>query len=103
MKGLPKTLNDKHDYLYAKDNFPEDYWRPEFQHLLDSRFCWYFVENLSRADSGITDDTHKVVENHSTGEQEETTYAQYELRENPNAKIFRIGFTVAEVEEILSA
>lgn len=102
MKGLPKTLNSKQDYLYARDNLPADYWRPEFQHLLDSRFCWYFVENLPIGKEGINDDTHKVVENHGIGEQEETIYAQYELRENPNAKIFRIGFTVAEVEEILA-
>lgn len=101
MKGLPKTLNDKHDYLYAKDNFPEDYWRPKFQHLLDSRFCWYFVENLPIGREGITDATHKVVESRGMGEGEETTYSQYELRENPTAKIFRIGFTVEEVEEAL--
>lgn len=101
MKGLPKTLNDKHDYLYAKDNFPEDYWRPKFQHLLDNRFCWYYVSDLDSKRKGVTDDTHKVVENQDP-DSDSVTYAQYELGANPDAKIFRIGFTVAEVEEILA-
>lgn len=97
----PKNLNSKSDYMYARDHFPESYWRPKFQALLDSRFCWYYVEMVDSPEAGITDDTHKVVEFNDTGDGE-ITYAQYELRENPTAKIFRIGFTVAEVEEILA-
>ena len=42
----------------------------------------------------MIDDTHRV-----TGEEPERL--QQELVEDENAKIFRIGFTVAEVEEIL--
>ena len=101
MKGLPKTLNSKQDYLYLKENTSKEYYVPFFQELLDSRFGWYFVENLPTGKEGINDDTHKVVVNEGMGENEETIYAQYELKENENAKIFRIGFTVEEVENII--
>ena len=101
MKGLPKHINSKQDYLYVKNNYAKEYWQPLFQALLDTRFEWYFVEDLPIGKEGISDATHKVVENHSTEEGEETTYSQYELRENPNAKIYRLGFTVEEVEAIL--
>lgn len=94
MKGLPKNLNSKEDYIYAKNNFPEEYWKKEFQNLLDNRFGWFYVEDLE-SEKGINDDTHKVVEDKDTG------YTQYELRENPDAKIFKLGFTVEEVEEML--
>lgn len=99
MQGFPKTLNSKEDYLYIKENFDKSLWLPEFQNLLDSYKDWFFVSNLDSEDEGTTDDTHKVVvsENEDT-----TTYAQYELQENPTAKIFRLGFTVDEVTAIVN-
>lgn len=101
MKGLPKTLNSKQDYLYLKENTSKEYYVPFFQELLDSRFGWYFVENLPTGKEGINDDTHKIVVNEGMRENEEITYAQYELKENENAKIFRLGFTVEEVQKII--
>lgn len=100
MKGLPKTLNSKQDYLYLKENTSKEYYVPFFQELLDSRFGWYFEKYIEK-EEGIEDDTHKIVEENNMGESEETIYAQYVWKENENAKIFRIGFTVEEVEEII--
>ena len=102
MKGKPKHLNSKEDYLYAREHYEESFWRPQFQALLDGRWCWYYVSDLESAEAGVTDDTHKVVEMTNSGESGETKYAQYELRENPTAKIFRIGFTVEEVEALMA-
>lgn len=96
MRGFPKHLNSKADYYYIKENFPASKWKPHWQQLLDERFGWFWTNDLESAEEGITDDTHKVVENKGTDGT--TTYAQYELKENPDAKIFRIGFTVEEVE-----
>ena len=100
MKGLPKTLNSKQDYLYLKENTSKEYYVPFFQELLDSRFGWYFEKYIEK-EEGIEDDTHKVVEENNMGESEEIKYAQYVWKENENAKIFRIGFTVEEVQEII--
>lgn len=101
MKGFPNTLSSKEDYEYIRANFPAEQWKPHWQDLLDSRMDWFWVENLPVGKEGIVDDTHKVEVSEKIGEDEETVYMQYELLENPMAKIFRIGFTVAEVEEAL--
>lgn len=95
MKGLPKSLNSKSDYMYVYNHMNENYYKPIFKALLDSKDAWFFVEEL-KDKNGIVDDTHKVVE-----DEENKTFSQYELRENPNAKIFRLGFTVEEVQEII--
>lgn len=101
MKGLPKTLNSKQDYIYAKDNFPESYWKPKYQDLLDSRNAWFCI-GLTTEKKGVTDETHKVVEKKPMDEGGKTEYYQYELRENQACKLFQIGFTVKEVEDALN-
>lgn len=100
MKGYPSSLNTKEDYLYVRANFPREQWLPDFQHLLDSRKDWFFVSHLPDKESGVTDDTHKVVESQDM-DSDTVTYDQYELRDNPTAKIYRLGFTVEEVEELM--
>lgn len=100
MKGYPKTLNTKEDYLYVKEHFDRSQWLPEFQKLLDTRFGWFFEKHLDKESDGINDDTHKVVTLEIDSENP-TAYDQYEYRENPQAKIFQLGFTVEEVSEII--
>ena len=105
MRGYPDYLNTKEDYLYVHDNFPRELWLPDFQALLDSYMDWFFEKHLASRDEGIEDETHKIVESETEDDSGEmvTTYDQYELRENPMAKIFRIGFTVAEVKALMEA
>lgn len=100
MKGFPKHLNSKKDYLYIRKNFDRELWLPEYQKLLDSRFDWFFVSELESKEQGIEDETHKIVETTDT-ETQTIKYSQYEWKENPTAKIFRIGFTVNEVETLM--
>lgn len=95
MRGLPKSLNSKLDYIHVYNHMNEEYYKPIFKALLDSKDAWFFVKEL-KDKNGIVDDTHKVVE-----DEENKTFSQYELRENPNAKIFRLGFTVEEVQKIV--
>lgn len=102
MRGFPKNLNTKHDYDYIRANFPMEQWIPEYQILLDSRFVWLPTGELAGEAEGINDATHKVEIEQETTESP-AKYIQYELSENSNAKIFRLGFTVAEVEGILTA
>jgi hypothetical protein len=95
MIGFPKVLNTKQDYLNCLTDYPEQ-TKEQLQALLDERFAWEDKGEIEVGDMPIEDDTHKIVEDKETGKKN-----QYELVESPNAKIFRIGFTVAEVEELL--
>ena len=101
MKGFPKSLSSKEDYIYIRDNFAEDQWRPEWQALLDSRMDWLNVGETTKK-KGITDETHKVVEQEPVEEGGTTIYYQFELRENPTCKLLTLGFTVEEVEAALA-
>lgn len=96
MKGFPKWLNSKDDYLYVMENFPREQWADKFQALLDDRLAWFNIGEIT--DEGITDDNHKVVESEFGGE---TKKYQYELKENPSCLLCKLGFTVDEVESII--
>lgn len=101
MKGFPKNLNTKEDYLYIKEHFERDLWVPEFQKLLDTTSDWFFVKNLDKAEDGIDDDTHKIVETEISSD-EPSVISQYEFRENPDAKLYKLGFTVEEVQQLIA-
>ena len=100
MKGYPQHLNTKADYMYVRENFPREQWLPDFQALLDSTHDWFFVKNLDSQEDGLVDSTHKVVEFKNI-ETKEVTYDQYVLKEYNNALLFRLGFTVDEVEKLI--
>lgn len=87
------TLNTKQDYLNYLTVQPEA-TKKELQLLLDTRYAWQTTGILAASEAGVTDDTHRVI-----GEEPERM--QQVLIEDENAKIFRIGFTVAEIKEIL--
>ena len=61
MKGYPKTLSSKKDYLYVREHFSREQWLPDFQALLDSYQDWFFGKHLETKDEGIEDDTHKII------------------------------------------
>ena len=100
MKGYPHHLNTKADYMYVHANFPREQWLPDFQALLDSTHDWFFEKHLETKDEGIEDDTHKIVKFENT-ETKEITYDQYVFKEYNNALLFRLGFTVDEVEKLI--
>ena len=95
MRGLPKWLNSKDDYLYIRDNYPRDQWLPKFQELLDSRSAWFNMGEV--VGDGITDSTHKVIE---IGSLDAKKY-QYELVDNPDCMLYKLGFSVEEVEGLI--
>lgn len=98
MKGIPTHLNTKNDYLKIKNMFSREQWAPRFQDLLDSRFAWQPSGEVVEGDDGINDDTHQVVTQEMDGA---IIRIQMELLEDENARIFRLGFTVAEIETYL--
>ncbi len=100
MKGVPNSLNTRCDYEYLRNNFTPADWRPRFRELLVGRYVWQISGQLAAAADGVDDDTHRVqIEADESGT--ETIY-QMELVEDPNAVIFKLGYTVAEVERILA-
>jgi hypothetical protein len=90
MVGSPKYLNTRFDYEYVKNNF--DNWHEYWQELYDSRMIWANVELVG---DGIEDNTHRLIQ--SQDEQGNPITIQQELQVDPNAKLFRIGFTEGEV------
>lgn len=94
MRGFPKFLNSKQDYLNCLTNFQEE-TKKELQMLLDSRFSWFDVAIIE--DEGLTDNTHRVIAD------DEGVKTQQILREDPNARIFMLDFAVEEVEELINA
>lgn len=90
---MPKNLNTKTDYLYLKDNYSREYWEQIFQNLLDIRYDWFMITKEDYKE----DDNHKIVHN-----EQEDTDSYFEYRENENAPIYQLGFTVKEVQNILT-
>ena len=67
----------------------------ELKKLLQERFIWHCDGEIEDGKYPIVDDTHKVL----SGENGELL--QYSYIEDECAKIFRIGFTVEEVEKLI--
>jgi hypothetical protein len=100
MKVFPKFLNTKADYEYIKNNFPAEQWNPCWQHLLDERKNWFPTGSVESEEAGIIDATHKVVKYESDGV---VIFTQMELQDDPNCNLYRLGFTVEEVEAALAS
>lgn len=99
MKGFPKHLNSKQDYVFVKTNFPAEQWKPCWQALLDQSKNWFYTSTLAAAADGVTDDTHKVVT--ATDMDNKIIYMQYELRTDPSSDMLKLGFTEQEINDAL--
>lgn len=99
MRGFPKHLNTRQDVDNVLQSHPEQA-RQRLQAMVDERFNWFYDGELADGEAGVTDDTHKVetFEDETTGE---VRRYQMELREDPNATLFRLGLTVAEAESLI--
>lgn len=99
MRGIPKHLNTKFDYEYIRNQNLTG-WQKHYQALLDTRLNWFKTADLAPEDTGITDDIHRVrIETDLDGG---TIKYQQELQEDPNCKLFRLGFTQTEVQTALT-
>ena len=87
-------LNTKQDYLNYLTINPQKA-KEELQQLLDLRFTWANVQVLLSKDGVIEDETHRIIEN--DGE-----YLYQKSIEDVNGKLFRIGFSVEEVEDLIN-
>ena len=104
MRGCPRTFATKQDYLNGIETYPEE-TKAELRRLIASRFEFVQTGELTDGEDGIVDDTHQVVTRQETdGETGKTVEkrVQLEMRENENARLFRLGFTVEEAQKLAS-
>lgn len=94
MRGFPRTITTKNDIQNLLQLYPDE-TREVLRQLLDTRFVWRSTGAITEGAAGIQDAVRRVMRTESGLE-------QFELVEDENAKIFRMGFSVAEVEEMLT-
>ncbi len=102
MKGLPKHMNSKYDYLYIKETLPDDEWKPYWRALLTESKTWVDLGEINEADA-IVDDTHKIehfTEKDNDGTEKATVH-QYQLRTDPSSDMVKMGFTEDEINDAL--
>lgn len=98
MRGFPRSFNTKSDVLNAL-TMDKEQTVVKLQELLDNRFIWVIKSELKSEKKGVNDDTHKLVIEQD--EEGNNKFIQMELVEDEFAEIFRLGFTVKEVEKII--
>lgn len=102
MRGFPKHLNTKQDYFNVKAEYPEE-TKNALQTLLDTRFGWFKVKELEDGETVPAGDNYRVVEEkNGMGEDATAVNVLQEYKEDANADIFRLDFTVNEVNELIS-
>lgn len=90
MKGFPKFINSAEDVSNLKATHAAEL-KAYLQDILDFKDSWLMVSKLSANAVGVTDATHKVVENKDADGVVTERY-QYELKEDLNCRIFQLGF-----------
>ena len=102
MKGMPKHWNTKKDVMVSLDHSP-DQTKAYLQTFVDGIEKWMTDRKLDEGESGIEDDTHKIkeIKDEETGEVVERY--QLEWKEDPNCKLYRLGFTKDEAQSVINA
>jgi len=101
MKGFPRTINNKHDITNLMGEFEVE-TKAYLQNILDSKDQWLMTSKLEDSDAGTTDDTHKV-EELTDDDDVVTERYQYELMEDTNGELYRLGYANAgEVESLVA-
>lgn len=101
MKGFPKHLNTRFDVEYCLEHYPVETKALLTQKLPEVK-QWQVTGKLKDGETGKTTKTHKVVEVQDTITKEVKERYQYEYKDDPNCELFRLGYTVKEVEDILA-
>ena len=100
MKGFPKYFNTKQDVLNVIEEYPLE-TKAFVKKCLDERKGWITTGKIADGVAGIADDTHRVAECKDDASGLVTERYQEEFMDDPNCKLFRLGFTVEEVEELI--
>lgn len=86
-----------------KGIFPKE-TKAFLESLRDDRFIWVDNGPVTK-DEGVTDETHKVVEVQTnpteSGEEPTKELHQLTLIEDVNARVFRMGYTLNEINDLI--
>ena len=97
MRGFPKNLNSKKDYKNIIDDFGYSKKVKEaYQGLLNTTTKWKFDKLLESKENGDSGDDYKIMED------EERGLVQYKLVDNPDGKLYKLGFKINEVKEVIA-
>jgi hypothetical protein len=100
MRGFPKVLNSRQDYENAVNDFGYTAKvKRAYEGLLNTAEKYEFDKELA-AESDRTGPApeYKVMTQEEEGKEK---IVQFKLVDNLNGKIFRLGFTVEEVQEVI--
>lgn len=102
MRGFPKHMNTKADYEYVMEHYPVEA-KPHLTALVEGRNAWLPAKaaEIKLGEKGVESETQRVVELRDESGKAVIAQVQEELREDPNAVIFRLGFAVEDVEKAL--
>lgn len=109
MRGFPKytDIATKYDVDNLKAIFPKE-TKKFLETLKGDRFIWEDRGIVATIEEGVIDTTHKVVEvaipnPESEGEEKEPQKElhQLELVEDSNARLFRMGYTIDELDSLI--
>lgn len=89
-------LNTKQDYfnVLAENS---DKGKKELQNLIDNRYAWFNTRITEDTLNLVVDNTHRFIDN-----DDDDGYIYQEYKEDAQAKIFQLGFTVKEVEDLIN-
>ena len=100
MKGFHRHLNTKSDYEYIKAHEPDNVWKPAWASLIETKNSWLELGDDESADDYPADCVREVTDiDEADGTEKKVTQV---FREDRNCKLFRLGFSVAEVEAALA-
>jgi hypothetical protein len=102
MRGFPKFFNTKQDVLNVIEEYPTE-TKAFVQRLLDERKDWITTKKLETGEEGTTDATHRIQELKDDRTQEVIERYQEEYKDDPNCKLFRLGFTVEEAQALIGS
>ena len=103
MKGNPKHINSRADYLYIKEHCDEKFWKPIWEAMLESRYFWNKTDLFDKEEHCVTDKKHRYEVVPPIKEGDPVRYQQYELQENPNSPMVRFGFTEEDIKAALAS
>ena len=104
MRGIPTIFGTRDDVFNSLQEDAEETKR-RLKELYDGRNIWVAKHKVTEG-SGLNSATHKTVMQNMAaqmGGPEALELWQYELVEDPNAWIFKLGFTSDEIYALITA
>jgi hypothetical protein len=98
MKGYPKHINTQDDLVVAMQLNPER-TKAFVQRAIEGREGWVVTGRLDKEADGVTDDTHRVVD--QGDEEQGSDWYQQAWKPLPGNTLDRLGLSVAEAKALL--